>query len=170
LPVLSFFSPDSPPDMDGLREKIATARALIYVDRVDLLGALGAAALAADGERIIFDALPAEGAIRLSASSLGVEVGKKKTGQKVKVNDLWQDEVETVYSNDACADELSATFEGEAPPARFGLNRTHASQALAALECERVVIRLGADLNMPATIYDPANDDAREVLSLMGVG
>lgn len=163
-------SPDAPPPVNRVRKAIAEARAFVSVRRVDLIEALHAAAVAADGERVIFDTLPQEGAIRLSASSLGVEIGKRKTGKKTKnaQSGLWEEEEEKVFTNDACTDELSATFEGDRPPERFALHRTFAAQALSALGCERVTIRLG-DLTTPATICDPSDDEAAEVLALMGV-
>lgn len=160
-------APDDPPNLGIVRDKIAAAASLVRVDRRELLDALNATALAATRDAVAFECLPGERAIRLTASSLGVEVGKRKTGRKVKVMNLLEDEEESVYSNDACADELAAAFEGAPPPATFQINRHHAAQALAALACDRVVLRLG-EPGTPASIYDPADDASCEVIALMG--
>ena len=160
-------SPDAPPNLGIVRDKIAASSSLITVDRADLLESLNATALAAQRDCITFECLPGEGAIRLTANSLGVEIGKKKTGRKVTVRNVLEDELESVYSNDACADELPAAFEGDPPPATFAIHRHYASQALAALAGEKAVLRLG-EPGTPATIYDPQDDGAREVIALMG--
>jgi DNA polymerase III beta subunit len=113
----------------------------VRVDRGELIDALNATALAADNnDRVVFTCEPDERRLSLSAEVAG---------------------------DRAVSDELAATFDGDAPPRRWALNRRYALDTLRALECPRVDLRL-IDERHPVQIADP--DDARSQAVIMPMG
>lgn len=132
---------DAIPDPWG---QIPSHTSTVRVDRAELVDALNATALASDdNDRVVFTCEPDEGRLSLSA-----EVNDGGEGRGV-------------------TDELAATFDGDAPPRRWALNRRYALDTLRALECPRVDLRL-IDERHPVQIADP--DDARSQAVIMPMG